>query len=193
MIKKQKLWLDWINKNKTKQQKNRGLSVLAWFYCVQINSVWQMWYDNAPQVSWLPEIDESDSGIHYPYLQCLLPASKQERHFDVATSGSMKIELNQKPLPDFWIILCINYPAVANCAVKTLMPFATTHLQYVRVGSWFWQARNKIQAQWVCGKQFKTQTFSNSAKRGRVMCVLSSTPFSLTCGDYFTVSSTFYI
>ena len=46
----------------------------------------------------------------------------------IATSGSVKIEFNQKPLPDFWIGLRSDYPALKNRTVKTLMPFVTTYL-----------------------------------------------------------------
>lgn len=40
----------------------------------------------------------------------------------------MKNLFNQKPQTDFWIGLRSDYPALANRAVKTLMPFATTYL-----------------------------------------------------------------
>ena len=43
-------------------------------------------------------------------------------------SGSVKILFNQKPLPDFWIGLRSEYPALANHTIRTLMPFATTYL-----------------------------------------------------------------
>ena len=79
---------------------------------------------------YFPETDESDSWIRYPFsaVPASLPASEQESLIEVATSGSMKTEFNQKPLPDFWIGLCTEYPALAKRAVKTLMPFATTYL-----------------------------------------------------------------
>ena len=38
------------------------------------------------------------------------------------------LQFNQKPLPDFWIGLRSEFLALANRAVKTLMPFATTYL-----------------------------------------------------------------
>ena len=79
---------------------------------------------------YFPEADESDSWIRFPFpaVSAALQASEQESLIDVATSGSMKTEFNQKPLPDFWIGLCTEYPALAKRAVKTLMPFATTYL-----------------------------------------------------------------
>ena len=64
---------------------------------------------------YFPETDDTNNWIRYPF-------------YVLATIGSVKIELNQKPLPDFWIGLRSEYPALANCAVKTLMPFVTTHL-----------------------------------------------------------------
>lgn len=47
---------------------------------------------------------------------------------EMATNGGLTMEFNQKPLPDVWIALCTEYPALANCAIKTLMPFATTYI-----------------------------------------------------------------
>ena len=47
-----------------------------------------------------------------------LPISEQESLIEIATSGSVKIEFNQKPLPDFWIGLRSEYPALANHAVN---------------------------------------------------------------------------
>lgn len=57
-----------------------------------------------------------------------LPTSEQESLIEIATNGGLKMEFNQKPLPDFWIALCTEYPALANRAMKTFMPFATTYL-----------------------------------------------------------------
>ena len=80
---------------------------------------------------YFPETDDSNNCIHYPFhsLPPLnLPICEQESLIEIATSGSVKIELNQKPLPDFWIGLSSECPALANRAVKTLMPLATTCL-----------------------------------------------------------------
>jgi hypothetical protein len=61
-------------------------------------------------------------------VKLYLPISEQKSLIEIATSGSVKSELNQKPLADFWIGLRSEYPALENCTVKTLMPFATTYL-----------------------------------------------------------------
>ena len=55
-----------------------------------------------------------------------LPISEQESLIEIATSGSVKIEFNQKPQPDFWIGLRSDYPALAN-HTETLIPFATMY------------------------------------------------------------------
>ena len=67
------------------------------------------------------------------YLYHALPPvhlliSEQEILIEIATSGYVGIELNQKPVPDFCIGLRSEYPALANRAVKTRMPFATIYL-----------------------------------------------------------------
>ena len=56
-----------------------------------------------------------------------LQMSEQESLIEIQTSGSVKMSFKQKPLPDFWIGLRSERPALANRAVKTLMPFATTY------------------------------------------------------------------
>lgn len=42
--------------------------------------------------------------VGFPFHSCLLPQQQLSR-IDVLTSGSMKTEFHQKPLPDFWIEL----------------------------------------------------------------------------------------
>ena len=80
---------------------------------------------------YFPETDDTNNWIPYPFHALPpvhLPISELERLIEIATSGSVKIEFNQKPLSDFRIGLHSEYPALANHAVKTLMPFATTYL-----------------------------------------------------------------
>jgi hypothetical protein len=74
--------------------------------------------------------DDTKNWIHYP-VHVLPPvhlAISEESLIEIATRSSAKIVFNQKPLPDFWIGLRSEYPALTNHAVKTLMPFATTDL-----------------------------------------------------------------
>ena len=71
-----------------------------------------------------PKRMDTNNWIRYPFHALPpvhLPISEQESLIEIVTSGSVKIEFNQKPLPE--------YPALANRAVKTLMPFATTYLR----------------------------------------------------------------
>ena len=73
----------------------------------------------------------TNNWIRYPF-HALPPVhlqiSEQESLIKIATSGSVKIEFNQKPLSDFWIGLRSEFLALANRTVKTLIPFATTYL-----------------------------------------------------------------
>jgi hypothetical protein len=81
--------------------------------------------------SYFPETDDTNNWIHYPFHALPpvhLPISEHENLIEIATNSSVKIEIDQKPVPDFWIGLYSEYPALANRAVKTLIPFATTYL-----------------------------------------------------------------
>ena len=76
---------------------------------------------------YLTETDDTNNWIRYPFHAlppAHLPISEQEKLIEIATNGSVKILFNQKPLPDFWIGLRSEYPALAKRAAKTLMPFA---------------------------------------------------------------------
>ena len=80
---------------------------------------------------YFPKIDDTNNWIRYPFHALPpvhLPISEQERLIEIATSGSVKITFNQKPLPDFCIGLRSEYLALANRAVKTLISFVTTYL-----------------------------------------------------------------
>ena len=82
---------------------------------------------------YFPKMDDTNNLIFYPF-HSLPPVhlliSEQESPIEIATSGSVKIELNQKPLPDLWIELHAEYPALANRTAKPLQPRT-----YVRVDS----------------------------------------------------------
>ena len=77
---------------------------------------------------YFPDTDNTNNWIRYPF-HALPPVhllkSEQDNLIEIATSGSVKMLFNQKPVTDFWIGLRSEYPALANRAVKTLMPFAT--------------------------------------------------------------------
>ena len=79
----------------------------------------------------LPETDDTNNRSRYPY-HALPPVhlsiSEQESLIEIATSGSVKIEFNQKPLPDFWIGRRSEFLVLAKRTVKTLMLFANTYL-----------------------------------------------------------------
>ena len=80
---------------------------------------------------YFPETDDTNNWICFPFHALPpvhLPISEQESLIEIATSGSVKIELNQKSLPDFWIGLRSEYLALANLAFKTQLPFPTKYL-----------------------------------------------------------------
>jgi hypothetical protein len=80
---------------------------------------------------YFPKTGDTNNWIRYPFHALppvQLPISEQESLIEIATSGSVKMFFNQKPLPYFWIGLHSEFLALANCAVKKLMPFATTYL-----------------------------------------------------------------
>ena len=86
---------------------------------------------------YFPETDDPNNWILFHALPPVyLLISEKESLIKIAASSSVKMELNHKPLPDFWIRLHSEYPALANRTVKTLMPFATMYLLSVRVDSW---------------------------------------------------------
>ena len=137
---------------------------------------------------YFPKMDDTNNWICYPFhaLPAVhLPISEQESPIEITTSGSVKMEFNQKPLPDFWIGLHSEYPALANRAVKTLMPFATTYLcesGFSALTSMKTKYRHRL-----CVRNDLRLRLSNTTQHCRVMCILSSTPFSLTCGELFTI------
>ena len=135
---------------------------------------------------YFPETDDTNNWIRYPF-HALPPVliSEQESLIEIVTRGSVKCLFNQKPLPDFWIGLRSEYPALANRAVKTLMPFATTYL----CGSGF-LALTSMKSKYrhrLCVENDLRLRLSNTTQHCRVMCILSSIPFSLTCGELFTI------
>jgi hypothetical protein len=69
---------------------------------------------------YFPKTDDTNNWIRYPF-NALPPVhssiSEQEKLIEIATSGSVKMQFNQKPLPDFWIALPLEYPTLANHVV----------------------------------------------------------------------------
>ena len=125
--------------------------------------------------------------IHYPFHALPpvhLPISEQESLIEIATSSSVKIEFNQKPLPDFWIGLSSEFLALANCAVKTLIPFATTYL--CESGFSALTSMKTKYRQCVCGKLFKTDSLQYNPTLQSYVNPFKHT-FSLTCGELFTI------
>ncbi|CAK6975887.1 unnamed protein product [Scomber scombrus] len=95
-----------------------------------------------------------DKTAHLSELAASLSISEQESLIEISTNGSLKMEFNQKPLPDLWIALRTEQPALAKHAVKTLMPFATTYLcEWILSSD---KHENKIQSKTLCGERFKT-------------------------------------
>ncbi|KAL2097071.1 hypothetical protein ACEWY4_006278 [Coilia grayii] len=134
MIQKLKLWIDCVDKNKTV-----AFPLLHDFLCENDLSL----TDNIKRDitmhlneladelrRFFPHSDESDSWIRHPFstAPAALSVSEQENLIDIASTGSLKIDFNHKPLADFWIGLRTEYPELATRAVKKLMPFATTYL-----------------------------------------------------------------
>lgn len=71
----------------------------------------------------------------------------------------------------------LQYPALANCAIKTLMPFATTYLcetGFSALASMKTRYRHRL-----CGEWLETEALSHSTQNCGVMCVKSSTSFPL--------------
>ena len=134
MIKKLNLWLNCTENNKTEV-----FPTLHEFLCANELSLTDMMKQEitahlsalAAQLrKYFPESDSSDSWICHPFtaVPTSLSISEQESFIEITTDGSLKMEFNQKPLPDFWIGLRTEQPVLAKRAVKTLMPFATTYL-----------------------------------------------------------------
>lgn len=91
-----------------------------------------------------------------------LPTSEQESLIEIATNGSLKMELNQKSLPDFWIALCAEYPALANVRLGSPLSLA-------------W----KLSIGTNCVENDLRLKLSHTTQNCGVMCVKSSTPFTL--------------
>jgi hypothetical protein len=133
------------------------------------------------------ETDDTNNWIRYLFHALPpvhLPISEQESLIEIATSGSVKIVFNQKPLPDFWIGLSSEFLALAIRTVKLLMPFATMYL--CESGFSAITSRKTKYRHRLCVENYLRLRLS-PIQPNIVMCILSSTPFSLTCGELFTI------
>ena len=129
---------------------------------------------------YFPETDSTNNWIRYTF-HALPPVhlSEQESLIEIATCGSVKIEFNQKPLPDFWIGLRSEYTALANHTVKTPMPFANMYL----CESGF-SALTSMKTKYghrLCVESDLRLRLSPIQPNIAVMCIISSTSFSWTC------------
>jgi hypothetical protein len=105
------------------------------------------------------------------------------RYLNRRASSKLQMEFNQKPLPIFWIGLRSEYPALANLAVKILMPSATTYLcesGFPALTSMTTKYRHRL-----CVENYLR--LSNTTQHCSVMGIFSSTPFSLTCDELITI------
>ena len=121
MIKKLELFSDCINKDNT-----QIFPSLYDFVCAnEFKLTDNIKYDIAKHLSemgaqlrrYLPETADTNNWIHYLFHALPpfhLPISEQESLIEIATSSSVKIELIQRPLTDFCIVLRSEYPALAN-------------------------------------------------------------------------------
>lgn len=130
--------------------------------------------------NYLPETDDTNNWNHYPF-HALPPVhlliSEQEKPIEIATSGSAKIDL--------WIGHRSGYSAVANRTVKTPMPFATMYLCESGLSA-LTSMKSKYRHR-LCVEYDLRLRLSNTTQHCSVMCIISSTPFSLTCGELFTI------
>eukprot|EP00096_Caligus_rogercresseyi_P005480 TRINITY_DN2100_c0_g1_i1.p1 TRINITY_DN2100_c0_g1~~TRINITY_DN2100_c0_g1_i1.p1 ORF type:complete len:323 (+),score=-15.95 TRINITY_DN2100_c0_g1_i1:38-970(+) len=136
MIQKLKLWIDCVGKNNIV-----SFPLLNEFLCendlsltdgTKRDIVAHLGELAAELRRYFPDSDdESDSWIRHPFTTtapAALSVSQQENLIDIATTGSLKVDFNHKPLIHFWIGLLTEYPELATCTVKKLIPFATTYL-----------------------------------------------------------------
>ena len=78
-------------------------------------------------------------GCNPPTYQRPWPDLPLNRTTNVSTSGSVKTQLNQEPLPDFWISLSMEHPAFARSR-----PFHASMKQEERILGQKYRRRQKI-------------------------------------------------
>ncbi|KAI7804398.1 putative zinc finger BED domain-containing protein 5-like [Triplophysa rosa] len=135
MIRKFALWTNCINENNTEAFSSLHDFLLANELNLT-NSVKRDIMKHLSELSsqlrkYFPETDNSNTWIRNPFSAhstAHLPVSEQESLIEISTSGALRIDFAQKLLTDFWIALHAEYPALADRALKTLLPFSTTYL-----------------------------------------------------------------
>ncbi|KAI7789743.1 putative zinc finger BED domain-containing protein 5-like [Triplophysa rosa] len=135
MIRKFALWTNCINENNTEAFSSLHDFLLANELSLT-NSVKRDIMKHLSELSsqlrkYFPETDNSNTWIRNPFSAnstAHLPVSERESLIEISTSGALRIDFAQKLLTDFWIALHAEYPALADRALKTLLPFSTTYL-----------------------------------------------------------------
>jgi hypothetical protein len=77
-------------------------------------------------------VDEYD-WVRSPYAASpdattLLPMQKQEQVAELQSDRTLQLKYGELSLLKFWILAKVEYPAIAEEALSTLLPFSTTYL-----------------------------------------------------------------
>ncbi|XP_076037475.1 zinc finger BED domain-containing protein 5-like [Oratosquilla oratoria] len=117
-----------------------------------------------------PELENSHMDwIRNPFVAGVsahLDMKSQEELIEISNDGGMKIKFSALPLPEFWIYSRTEYHALAEKALKYILPFATTYL---------------------CEKGFSTLTILKTKHRARLQVdndmrlALTSSPALINC------------
>ncbi|XP_063050114.1 zinc finger BED domain-containing protein 5-like, partial [Engraulis encrasicolus] len=84
---------------------------------------------------YFPELETDFEWIRNPFgdeahierIGSALSARELDSLVDIAVDSTLKMAFRQKTLPDFWVHVQPEHPKLAECALKTLMPFASTY------------------------------------------------------------------
>jgi len=81
---------------------------------------------------YFPELENSHLiWIRDPFaaeVRAHLDLKSQEELIEMSNDGGMKIKFSSLPLSEFWLYSRTEYPALAEKALKCLLPFSTTYL-----------------------------------------------------------------
>jgi len=81
--------------------------------------------------NYFPEDDQQRNWIKDPFTTDLpseLTITEQEQLIDLYSDSVSKSKFVSLSLPEFWIAMKKQYPIVANKAIRTLIPFASSYL-----------------------------------------------------------------